>query len=83
MSEEIPVIADNFRFFAGAARFLEGTSAGEYMKGFTSMIRREPIGVAGLIAPWNYPLMMAAWKIGPGAGGGQHVDHQAVRDARR
>jgi 1-pyrroline dehydrogenase len=73
MSEEIPVIADQFRFFAGGARFLEGRSAGEYMKGFTSMIRREPIGVAGLIAPWNYPLYMAAWKVGPALAAGNAV----------
>jgi 1-pyrroline dehydrogenase len=65
MSEELPPIVDNLRFFGGAARTLEGRSAGEYMAGFTSFIRREPIGVAGLIAPWNYPLMMAIWKIGP------------------
>jgi betaine-aldehyde dehydrogenase len=73
MSEEIPVIADNFRFFAGGARFLEGRAAGEYMKGFTSIIRREPIGVAGLIAPWNYPLFMAAWKLGPALAAGNCV----------
>ena len=73
MSEEIPVIADNFRFFAGGARTLEGRAAGEYMKGFTSIIRREPIGVAGLIAPWNYPLFMAAWKIGPALAAGNSV----------
>src|SRR5436190_9517894 len=73
MSEEIPVIADNFRFFAGGARFLEGRAAGEYMKGFTSIIRREPIGVAGLIAPWNYPLFMAAWKMGPALAAGNCV----------
>ena len=65
MSEELPPIVDNLRFFGGAARTQEGRSAGEYMAGFTSFIRREPIGVAGLIAPWNYPLMMAIWKIGP------------------
>ena len=73
MSEEIPVIADNFRFFAGGARFLEGRAAGEYMKGFTSWVRREPIGVAGLIAPWNYPLYMAAWKLGPALAAGNCV----------
>ena len=73
MSEEIPVIADQFRFFAGGARFLEGRAAGEYMKGFTSIIRREPIGVAGLIAPWNYPLFMAAWKLGPALAAGNCV----------
>ncbi len=73
MSEEIPPIVDNLRFFGGAARTLEGRSAGEYMAGFTSMIRREPIGVAGLIAPWNYPLMMAVWKIGPALATGNAI----------
>jgi betaine-aldehyde dehydrogenase len=73
MSEEIPVIADQFRFFAGGARFLEGRATAEYMKGFTSMIRREPIGIAGLIAPWNYPLYMAAWKMGPAIAAGNCV----------
>ena len=71
--EEIPPIVDNLRFFAGAARTLQGRSAGEYMAGFTSIIRREPIGVAGLIAPWNYPLMMAIWKIGPALATGNTV----------
>ena len=73
MSEEVPPIVDNLRFFAGAARTLEGRSAGEYMAGFTSIIRREPIGVAGLIAPWNYPLMMAVWKIGPALATGNTI----------
>jgi 1-pyrroline dehydrogenase len=73
MAEEIPPIVDNVRFFAGAARTLEGRSAGEYMAGFTSIIRREPIGVAGLIAPWNYPLMMAIWKIGPSLATGNSI----------
>jgi betaine-aldehyde dehydrogenase len=73
MSEEIPPIVDNLRFFAGAARTLEGRSAGEYMQGFTSYVRREPIGVAGLIAPWNYPLMMAIWKIGPALATGNTI----------
>ncbi len=73
MSEELPPIVDNIRFFAGAARMLEGRSAGEYMAGFTSFVRREPIGVAGLIAPWNYPLMMAIWKIGPALATGNCV----------
>jgi 1-pyrroline dehydrogenase len=63
--EEIPMCVDNLRFFAGAARNLEGKAAGEYMPGYTSMIRREPVGVVAQIAPWNYPLMMAVWKIGP------------------
>jgi len=68
--DEMPVSADNIRFFAGAARVLEGKSAGEYMKGYTSMIRREPLGIVGGIAPWNYPLMMAVWKIGPALAAG-------------
>src|SRR5205807_8631 len=68
-----PVCADNLRFFAGAARLLEGRAAGEYMRGFTSMIRREPVGVVGSIAPWNYPLMMAVWKIGPALAAGNTV----------
>ena len=72
MSEEIPPIVDNLRFFAGAAR-AGGPSAGEYMAGCTSIVRREPIGVAGLIAPWNYPLMMAIWKIGPALAAGNTV----------
>ncbi len=71
--DEIPVSADNLRFFAGAARLLEGKAAGEYMRGYTSMIRREPIGVVGQIAPWNYPLMMAVWKIGPALAAGNVV----------
>jgi betaine-aldehyde dehydrogenase len=73
MSEEVPVIADQFRFFAAGARVLEGLAAGEYMKGYTSMLRREPIGVAGLIAPWNYPLYMAAWKLGPALAAGNAI----------
>src|SRR5712691_7349934 len=72
-SEEIPPIVDCFRFFAGAARLLEGRASGEYMQGFTSMLRREPIGVVGSIAPWNYPLMMAAWKLGPALAAGNTV----------
>src|SRR5438477_12589022 len=72
-SEEIPPIVDCFRFFAGAARLLEGRATGEYMQGFTSMLRREPIGVVGSIAPWNYPLMMAAWKIAPALAAGNSV----------
>jgi len=72
-SEEIPPIADCFRFFAGAARTLEGRAAGEYMTGFTSFIRRESLGVVGSIAPWNYPLMMAAWKLGPALASGNTV----------
>jgi 1-pyrroline dehydrogenase len=73
MSEEIPPIVDNLRFFGGAARTMEGRAAGEYMAGFTSYVRREPLGVAGLIAPWNYPLMMAIWKIGPALATGNAV----------
>ena len=65
LNDEIPAIADVFRFFAGASRCLTGSAAGEYLPGFTSMIRRDPIGVIASIAPWNYPLMMAAWKLGP------------------
>ena len=71
--DEIPVSADNLRFFAGAARLLEGKAAGEYMQGYTSMIRREPVGVVGQIAPWNYPLMMAVWKIGPALAAGNTI----------
>ncbi|NLH82689.1 MAG: gamma-aminobutyraldehyde dehydrogenase [Phyllobacteriaceae bacterium] len=65
LRDEIPAIVDCLRFFAGAARCMPGSAAGEYLAGHTSMIRRDPIGVVGQIAPWNYPLMMAAWKIGP------------------
>src|SRR6478609_4707750 len=68
--DELPVCSDNLRFFAGAARILEGRSAGEYMKGYTSMIRREPLGIVGGIAPWNYPLMMAVWKLAPALAAG-------------
>ena len=68
--DEMPFSADNLRFFAGAARNLEGKSAGEYIKGYTSLIRREPIGIVAGICPWNYPLMMAIWKMGPGLAAG-------------
>jgi aminobutyraldehyde dehydrogenase len=68
--DEMPVCVDNLRFFAGAARMLEGKATGEYMRGYTSMIRREPIGIVGGIAPWNYPLMMAVWKLGPALAAG-------------
>jgi len=68
--DELPVCADNLRFFAGAARVVEGKSAGEYMKGYTSWLRREPIGIVGGIAPWNYPLMMAVWKVAPALAAG-------------
>jgi 1-pyrroline dehydrogenase len=71
--DEVPQSSDNLRFFAGAARCLEGKAAGEYMQGYTSMIRREPVGVVGQIAPWNYPLMMAVWKIGPALAAGNVV----------
>jgi betaine-aldehyde dehydrogenase len=71
--DEIPFMVDNLRFFAGAARCLEGRAAGEYMSGYTSIIRREPVGVIGQIAPWNYPLMMAIWKIGPALAAGNTV----------
>ena len=70
---EIPFLVDNLRFFAGAARCLEGKAAGEYLAGYTSMIRREPVGVVASIAPWNYPLMMAIWKIGPALAAGNTV----------
>jgi betaine-aldehyde dehydrogenase len=71
--DEIPFMVDNLRFFAGAGRVLEGLSAGEYTSGYTSIIRREPIGVVGQIAPWNYPLMMAIWKIGPALAAGNTI----------
>jgi len=71
--DELPFIVDNMRFFAGAARCLEGRPAGEYASGHTSIIRREPIGVIGQIAPWNYPLMMAVWKIGPALATGNTI----------
>jgi 1-pyrroline dehydrogenase len=70
---EIPFMVDNLRFFAGAARCLEGKAAGEYLAGYTSMVRREPVGVVGQIAPWNYPLMMAVWKVGPALATGNCV----------
>ena len=73
LEDEVPVMADNLRFFAGAARCLEGRAAGEYMEGHTSIIRREAIGVIGQITPWNYPIMMAIWKIGPALGAGNTV----------
>ncbi len=72
-SEEIPPMVDQIRFFAGAARMLEGKSAGEYMAGFTSMIRREPIGVCAQVTPWNYPMMMAVWKLAPALAAGNAV----------
>jgi betaine-aldehyde dehydrogenase len=72
-SEEIPPMIDQIRFFAGAARMLEGRSAGEYMRGHTSMIRREPIGVCAQVTPWNYPMMMAVWKWAPAIAAGNTV----------
>ncbi len=72
-SEEVPPMVDQIRFFAGAARMLEGRSAGEYMADHTSMIRREPIGVCAQVAPWNYPMMMAVWKFAPAIAAGNTV----------
>lgn len=72
-SEEIPPMVDQIRFFAGAARVLEGRSAGEYMAGHTSWIRREPVGVVAQVTPWNYPMMMAVWKIAPALAAGNTV----------
>lgn len=73
LNDEIPAIVDVFRFFAGAARCLNGLAAGEYLEGHTSMIRRDPVGVVASIAPWNYPLMMAAWKLAPALAAGNCV----------
>ena len=73
LQDEMPAIVDCFRFFAGAVRNMHGPVAGEYMAGHTSMIRRDPIGVVGSIAPWNYPLMMAAWKLAPALAGGNTI----------
>ncbi|MGZ4605818.1 MAG: gamma-aminobutyraldehyde dehydrogenase [Blastococcus sp.] len=72
-TEELPPALDQIRFFAGAARLLEGRSAGEYMAGHTSYVRREPVGVVGQVTPWNYPLMMAVWKIAPALAAGNCV----------
>lgn len=72
-AEELPICADQLRFFAGAARTLTGPTAGEYGKGYTSFVRREPLGIVGQIAPWNYPLMMAIWKIAPALAAGNVV----------
>ena len=72
-SEEVPPMVDQIRFFAGAARNLEGKSAGEYMKGMTSFIRREPVGVCAQVTPWNYPMMMAVWKWAPAIAAGNTV----------
>lgn len=73
MEEEVPAMADQIRFFAGAARCLEGKSAGEYLRGMTSYIRREPIGVCAQITPWNYPMLMAVWKFAPAIAAGNTV----------
>ena len=73
LEDEMPFLVDNLRYFAGAARNMEGKAAGEYLEGYTSMIRREPIGVVGQITPWNYPMMMAIWKIGPALATGNTV----------
>ena len=70
MSEEVPPMVDQIRFFAGAARVLEGRGAAEYMEGHTSYVRREPIGVCGAVTPWNYPMMMAVWKWAPALAAG-------------
>jgi len=72
-SEEVPPMVDQIRFFAGAARHLEGKSAGEYMAGMTSFVRREPVGVCAQVAPWNYPMMMAIWKFAPAIAAGNTV----------
>ncbi len=72
-SEELPPMVDQMRFFAGAARVLEGRSAGEYLAGHTSYVRREPIGVCAQVTPWNYPMMMAIWKIAPALAAGNTV----------
>ena len=73
LNDEIPAIADVFRYFAGAARCMGGSAAGEYLPGHTSMVRRDPLGVVASIAPWNYPLMMLAWKIAPALAAGNAV----------
>ena len=73
LNDEIPAIVDCYRFFAGAVRCIPGNAAGEYLSGFTSMIRRDPIGIVASIAPWNYPLMMMAWKLAPAIAGGNTV----------
>ncbi|MCU1352744.1 MAG: Aldehyde Dehydrogenase, partial [Acidimicrobiales bacterium] len=72
-SEEVPPMVDQIRFFAGAARVLGGLSAGEYMAGHTSWIRREPVGVCAQVTPWNYPMMMAVWKLAPAIAAGNTV----------
>src|ERR671923_189129 len=76
LEDEMPFLCDNLRFFAGAGRVLEGKSAGEYVENRTSIVRREPVGVVGQIAPWNYPLMMAIWKIGPALASGCTIERK-------
>src|SRR5262244_999022 len=73
MADEIPPLVDEIQFFAGAARILQGTSAGEYLAGHTSVLRREPIGVCAQVTPWNYPMMMAVWKFAPAIAAGNTV----------
>ena len=73
LNDELPAIVDCWRFFAGAVRCQHGAVAGEYLAGHTSMVRRDPIGVVASIAPWNYPLMMMAWKLAPAVAGGNAV----------
>jgi betaine-aldehyde dehydrogenase len=73
MTEEIPPLVDELRFFAGAARILQGTSAGEYLAGHSSVLRREPVGVCAQVTPWNYPMMMAVWKFAPAIAAGNAV----------
>src|SRR5262249_57330635 len=82
LSEEIPPMVDQIRFFAGAARMLEGRAAGEYMSGFTSFIRREPIGVCAAVTPWNYPMMMAVWKLAPAMAAGEALGAKTSRTPR-
>ena len=82
LTDEIPAIVDCFRFFAGAVRTMHGAVAGEYIAGHTSMVRRDPVGVVGSIAPWNYPLMMAAWKLAPALAGGTRLS-SSPRSRRR
>ena len=72
-AEELPMVLDQLRFFAGAARTPEGRAAGEYMAGHTSSVRREPVGVCAQVTPWNYPLLMAIWKIAPALAAGNAV----------
>lgn len=81
LSEDMPMMLDHLRFFAGAARVLEGKSAGEYMKGFESWVRREPIGVVGQVTPWNYPMMMAIWKIAPALAAGNAMVVKTSEDS--